>query len=473
MNENKKSPDENANIVNERQNLTMRTDGLEEQYFILKRGVISMLILIAVILLSFLVACSNTASTQPYLARPVVTAADTQEERDDDLYQDMETGEETVVEEEAVQQSNVIPILGNVIQQKKSMIHDHQWCDDGFCVICGLECDHPHHDPETRRCTVCGAQRWHTFHNAVCTDCGFEWHEEPSWLPEWIYLDSLKPGNAETFLVDTPNMGKNAKKYIEVYTPNGYDPEGQYDVMMWFCGLQTPYSSFIGDVKYDLRRDQDKSIIMKHIWDNMIECGYCKPMIICSISTYTLDSNTTKKAHYDPQKDHATEGQLDDFWDTEVSVRDYIFPFIVDNFATYAKSSAPDDIRAARHHFGIGGFSNGGYFTVYSAMTNLVDYCSWFVPIAGSHGGTEAGHSMRDNWEQYPTDMVYFGCGGSDNLAYNKTRADYNNVRLGCPYLTLGENLFWDSPPDFGHDWDTGSTVCFNATQLLFSSNPD
>ena len=345
---------------------------------------------------------------------------------------------------------------------------EHTW-QYGYCSVCGTACEHQNHDQDAV-CTECGEQRWHEYRNGVCAVCGRQWEPYTSWLPEEIYLESDEPGNTEGFEIEVPNMGSHARKLIEVYTPYTYDPGKQYDVMLFFNGLQTPYTSFTSDVKYSYRREQDKSIIMKHIWDNMMERGLCKPMIICSISTYTMDSNRRFKTSYDDTTDHYLgEGILDDYWDTAVAVRDYIYPFIIENYSTFAESSSPEDIREARHHFGIGGFSNGGYFTVYSGMRDLLDYASWFVPIAGSTGATEAGMYMQENWERYPVDLIYFGCGKQDNLAYRKTRRDYESILAKCTNLTEGETLMWDQPEEFGHDWETGSIVCFNAVQLLFS----
>ena len=382
---------------------------------------------------------------------------------------------ETTTSDIAAEVPETVAQLKQINAQAPEEPHIHEWVGD-ICIGCGNLCGHLVHD-ENAICAECGMQVWHVYdlETNKCKICGHEWTMERSWMEEEWYLPIAEhKGDTQRFEIPTPNMGKLARKLIEVYIPYDYDPSRQYDVLMLFSGLQAPYNSFISDIKYDWRREQDKSIIMRNIWDNMIERGYCKPMIICSISTYTLDSYVLRnRPDYNEQTDFEGEGQLDKYWYLEDTVRDYVFPFLIENFSTYANSTDPKDIEAARRHFCIGGFSNGGYFTVYSAMTGLYNYVSSFLPIAGSHSGHGAGNALHENWEQYPTDLVYFGCGLADDKAYQKTRKDYKGLQESCEELVEGVNLRWDSPPDFGHDWDTGSTVLFNAVQLLFCWNDD
>ena len=355
--------------------------------------------------------------------------------------------------------------------EKEELNHAHHW-HDGYCVICGARCNHISHNAETRRCDVCGKTCRHIFEKGECRICGQKWVQLEDFPPEWVYEECEEKGETIPYALPVPALGSSAVKYMEVYLPYGYDESQQYDVLLLYCGLKIPYNSFTTDVKIEGRLQTRDTITMCNLYDNMIREGLCKPMIIVSISSYTMNSSRGWSADYN-ENDSYKEGALDKFWDTSLVTRESIFPYIIDNYSTYARSSAPEDIRAARRHFAIGGFSNGGYFSFCGGMGELYDYCSAFVPMAGSILGSTVGKTLYENGEQYPIDLAYVICGKTDPWAYTKTIQDYTDLRDTCPgYLVEGENLLWGEP-EYAHDWATGSIGLYNSMQLLFTWNDE
>ncbi len=346
--------------------------------------------------------------------------------------------------------------------------HRHTWVE-GICTECGEICPHPSHDAETRICTVCGAQVWHLYgEDQLCRICGHHWKEQTGIMGPEIYREADRQGSCIEHEIPVPSLGEKASKFVEVYLPYGYDSSRPYDLVLLYSGIRIPYTSWISDLKWVGLGEAGETLVMKNVYDNMIAQGLCRPMILVSISNYTLNSEKGAGGIYG--NENYQEGLFDDYWDTAEATREDILPFLIEHYSTYADSSDPEAIHAARHHIAIGGFSNGAYFTVYGGMLKLQDCASAFIPVGGSKNGAEVGASIQENWESWPLDLVFFVCGKYDGYAYFNTYQDYSQIRDACPGLQEGHNLIW-SEPEHGHDWETASIAAFNALQLLFCWN--
>ena len=346
--------------------------------------------------------------------------------------------------------------------------HSHVWTN-GKCAECGEYCPHPAHGREDRICSDCGQQTYHIFDtDHVCVRCGYRWGPVSHYMSGDFYEESSEPGTCIDHEVPVPSLGQQAVKLIQVYLPYAYDPELQYDVVLLYSGIHIPYSSWISDLKWVDRGEDGETLVMKNVYDNMIQRGFCRPMIIVSVSNYTR--NSVKGAGGIYNSEAYAEGVFDDYGDTAEATEKDLLPFLVEHYATYAASADPDAIRAARRHFAVGGFSNGAYFTVYGAMRGLQDCVSAFIPVGGSKAGEEVGASLRENWADWPVDLVYFVCGQYDGYASANTYQDYCLIRDACPGLKEGVNLIWDAPLH-GHDWECCSVAAFNSLPLLFCWN--
>ena len=159
--------------------------------------------------------------------------------------------------------------------------------------------------------------------------------------------------------------GINGTNSLNVYLPYGYDENKQYNVFYFMHGMWDDENSL-------LYKDNGE---MQRVFDNMIQNGDIEPMIVV-----TPTFNKTDPEHV---------------WK---EVRESVIPFIEGKYATYAKSTSTEDLRASRMHRAYGGFSMGSVST-WAVFENCVDIVGFFLPMSGAHhwgtGTADAGALAR------------------------------------------------------------------------------
>lgn len=325
--------------------------------------------------------------------------------------------------------------------------HVHTW-ENGVCTSCGARCQHVHHALDGT-CPDCGERAKHRYNGGFCS-CGKELVFYDDMLPEEYYQPCEQQGKVESFTINGAlDSDTWAIKQIVVYTPCGYDPAKQYDVLFLEGGLGNKCNACVSAVwGYN-----GFTFSMRDIFDNMIMRGDCAPLIVVGIDGYS--------------KKETSERDLDGYEQSAYFLRYYTYPFIINNYGTYAASANEEDVQAARSHFGIGGLSNGGYLAYWGGMRTILDICSNFLPVAGSIRAHQTAEKVNAQAEYYRIDVLYSGAGLSDTAAYDQTLGDYQILRDNITYLFEGENCFWCEPP-YGHDWITMSIVTYNALQVMF-----
>lgn len=219
---------------------------------------------------------------------------------------------------------------------------------------------------------------------------------------------------------------------INVYTPYNYDETQKYDVMVLMGGLYSTHNAWLTS-SINLETVKFKG---KFMFDNMIENGDCRPLIIVSIGSHSL-SNMGKY------------------------LRNIILPYVVSNYSTYATSM--DDISLYRDHFAIGGFSWGGYSTYYNGMRSMLDVFSSFCPVAGSTESQMVVDSIKRDFSQYKINYLISGCGNHDGT-YKTTNRDYKYLVDNLPQINNSMFIEVNAP----HSWKAASTIVFNFLQIVF-----
>ena len=143
--------------------------------------------------------------------------------------------------------------------------------------------------------------------------------------------------------------GINGTNSLNVYLPYGYDENKQYNVFYFMHGMWDDENSL-------LYKDNGE---MQRVFDNMIQNGDIEPMIVV-----TPTFNKTDPEHV---------------WK---EVRESVIPFIEGKYATYAKSTSTEDLKASRMHRAYGGFSMGSVST-WATFENCVDIIAYFMPLSG------------------------------------------------------------------------------------------
>ena len=338
----------------------------------------------------------------------------------------------------------------------------HPAWEEGRCAACGMACPHPSHDPETLRCTQCGLIVPHDFAKNVCVLCG----EGPAFREKLLPRDLFKPcerqGTVEKVTYSShvyydpsdPDSHKSVQKTLYVYLPYGYDPEERYDVLVLLHGIACTEKYWLVD-KQEYKPDSIVEVKTADLLDNMIDQGLCRKLIVV---TPTFYENSKKMEEYWRQTDQPI---------FQREVRKEILPLIAEKYATYAESGSPEDISAARRHFGIAGLSMGSIYIYTGFLPDSLDLFGWFGCFSGSDGNmnTLAG---KLNESEYPVYYFYNSVGRLDDY-YDLHLGQYRSLLGKADGLAEGENAAFSVIEDVGHKYAAWSAGLYNFLQVAFS----
>ena len=161
---------------------------------------------------------------------------------------------------------------------------------------------------------------------------------------------------------DYAGNGGDIQKTAYVYLPYGYDPNDtatRYDIVYLMHG----WGGSAGEY-FNLGT-------MKNTYDQLIERGDMKPVIMVSATFYHDGSGT-------------------DFGSSVAALRSFhsdfenaLMPAVEGKYHTYARSTSPEDLKASRDHRAFGGFSLGSV-TTWLQFCYDYDYIRYFAPMSGS-----------------------------------------------------------------------------------------
>ena len=337
----------------------------------------------------------------------------------------------------------------------------HRW-EDGRCANCGTVCDHKKHDYETGHCLVCGLEVAHSYVNGVCRYCGRE--------PDYIYKMAEFPGAAA---VPTKEKGKleayhmprlggeiepgarNTRTYegrrmldFVVYTPYGYDPAQQYNVLILTPGVGH-------NAHYWLERDNKFNVQLGRIQgadmlDGLIANGYIEPLIVV-VTEYYLHGQPAESAVY-----------------LEQNLRYYILPFLAENYSTYASVDENGFVRPAPEHFAYGGASFGAMlgWQLLPGCTDLFSY--WGLLSGGFQHDEETIEQINAGiGETNPVRFLYAGDGkrAVGWMAYRNRIRDL--VEL-CDCFEDGKNILFLATEKTSHNYSSWNMGLYNFLQIFF-----
>ena len=338
-------------------------------------------------------------------------------------------------------------------------IYDHGVCTvcgtacshdfrEGICVICGEVCGHANHDPITQQCTFCGLKIPHSFVHGKCA-CGAVPVFYDSLLPLEFYQECEHPGmvQKQTYTQKLHYQGdEEVTKNLNVYLPYGYTGQEKYNVLVLIHGGGDDEDSWLTK-EYDF----GFPLIMKNIYDNMIEQRLCRPLIIVCPTTYN--------GPY-----YSNDGGIEQM---ATELRETILPYVAENYSTYAESGSLSDLQAAREHFGIGGMSNGALYALNSGMQMDLDLFSNFICFSGNSQPYAVAEAINsEDWKDLPISFFYAGAGYYDSQWQN-TFYGFQIIVDQTDRLTEGENAFYQDI-DGGHDFGVWNVNIFNALQMAF-----
>lgn len=229
--------------------------------------------------------------------------------------------------------------------------------------------------------------------------------------------------------------GENGEIYL-VYLPYGYDPAKQYRVLIYLNGADgNPYKMLGTDYSYSHGNFYFHSAVnTKYYIDYLIQEGYCDPLIV--VSTNEVISS----------------------WIGDRYLR--LIQYTVDNYSTFAASSAVEDLVAARDYFAIAGPSSAAQ-SICASIQTMPDIFAYYGLFSGMYQQEETLAAFR---EKGPIKFLMMAAGGLDyqlqvmEKAY-EVYSQLDNVRDSCLMIV----------PRAEHDW-----VAFDGAirHMLFYFSP-
>ncbi|WP_051411144.1 sugar-binding protein [Acetivibrio clariflavus] len=245
---------------------------------------------------------------------------------------------------------------------------------------------------------------------------------------------------------DDGTRGEAVKKDLLVYLPAGYNPEDKdtkYNVLYLIHGTSENQNTVFGDPSV--------TTVMKKVLDMMIANGELDPMIVVTPGYRGMES-----------------GRL------QYEMINEILPFIETKYNTYSASGSQEDLKAARNHRAVGGFSQGAGCT-FTLMRNRFDYFKYYIPLCGGPGNADftnvvKGYSL--------TDYYVFAATGTDDIAYggmvnaipalaNQKDSEGNPIFIYNADLSKG-NLYFLLLEGGTHTWQCVNQYLYNILPDLF-----
>ena len=258
---------------------------------------------------------------------------------------------------------------------------------------------------------------------------------------------------------DYAGNGGDIQKTAYVYLPYGYDPNDtatRYDIVYLMHG----WGGSAGEY-FSLGT-------MKNTYDQLIERGDMKPVIMVSATFYHDGSDT-------------------DFGSSVAALRAFhsdfenaLMPAVEGKYHTYARSTSAEDLKASRDHRAFGGFSLGSV-TTWLQFCYDYDYIRYFAPMSGSswyYGGYGNFQIERnvDFIEQLVKEQnldergyfIYHAVGTLD--AVKSQSIDMADEMLSRDTFTPEHYVFYQKDGGY-HDMNAVQEYLYNALPLFFPAD--
>lgn len=342
----------------------------------------------------------------------------------------------------------------------------HPAWNEGICPVCGSHCPHTAHDPNTLICAACGLSVPHNFLGSKCDMCGAVPTFIDGMVPRELFEPIDRRGTVETLGYQTLDYNAQRRgetpatisKSMQVYLPYGYDPAEKYDLLILLHGMGGTETYWLTDQQRYYMYDGEDLVQTTSLLDNLMDSGYCRKMIVATPCFYRDGTR---------QGDYVRPDDEDQF---VRELREDILPLLIERYSTYARSSDPENIAAARKHFAYAGLSMGSIYAYTSIMPFCLDYFSWFGCFSGSDGDmnqTAAAINSGTN-ASYPIYYFYNSISVYDSM-YGLQSGQYATLMQTVDGLTDGVNAAFTSIQQGGHVYQSWCTGLYNFLRVVFA----
>lgn len=312
--------------------------------------------------------------------------------------------------------------------------------DAGVCRVCGYVCPHDAHDPDSAVCLACGLQHHH-YEEHICTGCGREPLFYDEVLPDYYY----QPVEHQGSYVEGHYRFRGFDQTVAIWLPYDYNEETLYNVVVLIPGDNGYAPNFV----ITPLPTKQGTIIMRNVYDHMVEEHLCDPFIIVGVNTFGLD---TLDSSYGAAQFH--EG---------------LFPYLAENYSTWAQDGSYESLVAAREHFSIGGMSRGSVLAYHLGLRYCLDLAANFCCFS-NFGNRDWILDAVNSPEivDYSIHGYFASWGLSEPSDYWRVhRSGYYTLvdqvdRLEDSVNAIGMEM------QGGHTWLSWSTALFDAIQWMF-----
>lgn len=259
--------------------------------------------------------------------------------------------------------------------------------------------------------------------------------------------------------------GEEIAATLYVYTPYGYDPEKEYNILYlmhgggdsegyWFG--EGPYAE--GGEKYN--KTQANSAV--NMIDNMIANGVCGDVIVVTPTFYNNYNATNDLARF------------------RYEMKNDIIPLVEGKYSTYAKGDVSgENLIATREHRAYAGLSMGSMTGFQAIWGGCVDYFAYIGNFSGcdpnNAGVVETVvEGLKTDFADYSVKYWYNGTGTKDTAEQDHLTNYAKMVELAGDYFSEGENYaegnncIMVDKPDKGHSFNGWIVDLYNVLNVFF-----
>ena len=275
-------------------------------------------------------------------------------------------------------------------------------------------------------------------------------------------IDDLKQecdekGELTKLEYETPNYPVNPEETVTkemwVYTPYGYDPAKEYNILYLMHGGGESEIYWLAGERW--------GPTTRNVLDNMIKNKVCDPFIVV---TPTFNPATEMDI------DNA-EGAEDLTYVFADELRNQVVPTVESQFSTYADGDVSEEnLIATRDHRAFAGFSMGSMTSIHCSLMKNVDMFSWVGSYSGAK--TEVDDFKKalesDEYKDYAVKFWYNGNGKGD-IAHDEHDEFCHGVVDAMPDRFVdGENFAWVDIKDGSHSYQSWVVDLYNCMLVFF-----
>ena len=263
---------------------------------------------------------------------------------------------------------------------------------------------------------------------------------------------------------------------LYVYTPYGYDPAKQYDILYLMHGIGDNEAYWFGMREYAPGGERYSKAQQKYttnVLDNMIANGLCEGAIV--VTPTFMDQYR--------DEDPASAGSTSRLIRFAYQMKNDIIPFVESKYATYAGGNVSEEnLIATRDHRGYAGLSMGSMTGFQAIWTSCVEYMSYIGNFSGcdpqnSGIAAKVAELLNTKYADYDIKYWYNGNGTKDSVRDDHL-AGYALILEQCPDkfqegedYQNGDNCILVDKPEKGHAYNAWIVDLFNVMKVFFKAD--